>query len=68
MDYDIIIWDFNGTMLNDVQLCYQILNTMLQNHHLPTITLQEYKDVFNSLSKTIIKKLVLMFLIIMNYL
>ena len=47
MDYDIIIWDFNGTMLNDVQLCYQILNTMLQNHHLPTITLQEYKDVFN---------------------
>ncbi len=47
MDYDIIIWDFNGTIINDVQLCHNILNTMLQNHHLPMVTLEEYKDLFN---------------------
>lgn len=46
MRYDIIIWDFNGTILDDVNLCHQILNQMLSKHHLPTVTLEEYRNIF----------------------
>ena len=46
MNYDIIIWDFNGTLIDDVQLCHNILNIMLSNHQVKNVTLKEYKDKF----------------------
>ena len=35
--YDYIIWDFNGTLINDVDLCFNILNTMLSNRNIKTV-------------------------------
>ena len=30
MEYNYIIWDFNGTLLNDVGICVDCLNTLLK--------------------------------------
>ncbi len=41
-----IIWDWNGTLLNDVQYCLDILNNLLRDNQLKPITLNQYRDVF----------------------
>lgn len=42
-----IIWDWNGTLLNDIELCVQIINKMLQKRNLQKLTVDEYKEVFS---------------------
>jgi phosphoglycolate phosphatase len=42
-----IFWDFNGTILDDVQLCYEILNKMLVKYHRSTVTMETYLMVFD---------------------
>ena len=45
MDY--VVWDWNGTLFNDLDLCYYCINRLLFNNGykiLPTI--DEYKQVF----------------------
>ena len=56
----ILFWDFNGTILDDVHLTWQIETKMLQERHMRTYTLEEYKDMFcfpvinyGSISKTV---------------
>lgn len=46
MDYTHIIWDFNGTLLNDVKPCIDVLNILLLRRRLPTINEEQYKNVF----------------------
>jgi len=41
-----IIWDFNGTILNDKKLCLALLNASLEIEGLPTKTMKQYRDVF----------------------
>lgn len=41
-----IFWDFNGTVLDDVELCYEILNEMLVDENRKTVTLKEYLLIF----------------------
>lgn len=41
-----IFFDFNGTIINDVELCFNILNKMLEDNNLPKITKERYKDIF----------------------
>ena len=41
-----IIWDWNGTLLNDVQECYSIVRNLAQTHQLQDFTFDEYKSVF----------------------
>ena len=41
-----IIWDWNGTLLNDADYCVECMNIVLANHNLPGITLEIYKDKF----------------------
>ena len=41
-----IIWDWNGTLLDDVQLCVQCINLLLKKRNLPELTLQKYREVF----------------------
>lgn len=43
MKYDYIIWDFNGTLLNDVGICVDCLNTLLKSHGMSEKTEEEYK-------------------------
>ena len=44
--YKHIIWDWNGTLLDDVGLCVEIINNILVKRNLSTLTLNQYKDVF----------------------
>jgi phosphoglycolate phosphatase len=41
-----IIWDWNGTLLNDMNICIDIMNTMLANRAIPLITADLYREVF----------------------
>ncbi len=42
-----IIWDWNGTLLNDVQLCNDILNSMLKKHGYNEVgDINAYRNVF----------------------
>jgi len=45
-NYQHIIWDWNGTLLDDVQLCADIMNKLLKVRSLPTITLNTYREIF----------------------
>ncbi|MDP3915776.1 MAG: HAD hydrolase-like protein [Bacteroidota bacterium] len=42
-----IIWDWNGTLLNDIELCVQTINEMLQKRNLQQLTVDEYREVFS---------------------
>lgn len=44
--YKHIIWDWNGTILNDLDMCVKIINELLEQHKMSTITTEQYKDVF----------------------
>ena len=45
--YKYIIWDWNGTLLNDVWLCIEIMNEMLEKRNLPGLTYDEYREIFD---------------------
>lgn len=45
--YQHIIWDWNGTLLDDRWLCVDIMNRMLKKRKLPAITEAKYQQVFN---------------------
>lgn len=45
-NYKHVIWDWNGTLLDDVQLCVEIINNILRKRNLKPLTLEKYKDVF----------------------
>jgi len=42
-----IIWDYNGTLLNDVVLCVTIINEMLEARNLPTMSVEKYREMFD---------------------
>ncbi len=42
-----IIWDWNGTLLNDIDHAVQIVNTLLTEHELPNIDRNQCRQVFN---------------------
>lgn len=42
-----VIWDWNGTLLNDATLAVQIINEMLEKRGLPVLSYTGYKDVFS---------------------
>ncbi len=44
--YKHIIWDWNGTILNDLDMCINIINELLIEYKLPSITTEKYKDIF----------------------
>ena len=41
-----IIWDWNGTLLNDAGLAVETMNQMLERRGLPTLSMDRYKSVF----------------------
>jgi phosphoglycolate phosphatase len=45
-DYPHVIWDWNGTLLDDSSLSVDIINSMLIQRSLPPLTLDRYRDVF----------------------
>jgi len=41
-----VIWDWNGTIVNDAPLFVEIMNQSLDAALLPNITLDDYKNLF----------------------
>jgi len=41
-----IIWDWNGTLLDDTAACLATINHMLARRKLPILTLEQYRDIF----------------------
>ena len=46
-NYTHVIWDWNGTLLDDAWLCVDVMNGMLEERGLPLKTLEEYKELFD---------------------
>ncbi len=44
MDYKHIVWDWNGTLLNDAEACAHAVAEMLEKREMGTLTLEEYRD------------------------
>lgn len=44
--YETIIWDWNGTLLNDVDICVSIVNTLLEQQNGTPITKSSYQQTF----------------------
>lgn len=45
-NYKHIIWDWNGTLLNDVNFCRKIINRILVENNLPELSLNRYREIF----------------------
>ena len=45
-NYKHIIWDWNGTLLNDVDYSKNIINNILSDNDLPKLSLQKYREIF----------------------
>jgi phosphoglycolate phosphatase len=45
--YKYIIWDWNGTLLDDAWLCVDVMNGMLRERDLPTRTIDQYREIFD---------------------
>jgi phosphoglycolate phosphatase len=43
---DTLVFDFNGTLIDDRNLCLSLLNGMLQSSHHEPVTFERYLDIF----------------------
>ncbi len=57
VQYSNVIWDWNGTLFNDVALCVDVINWLLKKYNLKTITVEEYKSVFTFPVKSYYEKI-----------
>ena len=57
MDYKHIIWDWNGTLLDDRAMCVKSINQILIDKGLPVITLEKYMRLFTFPVKAFYEKL-----------
>jgi phosphoglycolate phosphatase len=45
--YKHIIWDWNGTLLDDTWLSVEIINQLLKKYSMPQVTLETYREIFD---------------------
>mgnify|MGYP006302115167 FL=1 len=41
-----ILWDWNGTLLNDVEVCVASMNTLLSRRNIRPLSLDKYRSIF----------------------
>ncbi len=41
-----IIWDWNGTLLNDIDVCISCMNILLTKRDIPILFKEKYRDIF----------------------
>ena len=46
MDIQHVIWDWNGTLLDDVQACVDAINILLERRSLPPVNPERYTEIF----------------------
>jgi phosphoglycolate phosphatase len=44
--YKHVIWDWNGTVLDDLDLCVDVANNLFSKKNIPTLTVDKYKSIF----------------------
>lgn len=44
--YKHIIWDWNGTILDDIDLCLSVANNLFRKKNIPSITKERYMSIF----------------------
>ena len=49
MKYKNVVWDWNGTLLNDVKVGVNTLNDMLGRRGLPLLSVEDYKELAEDL-------------------
>ena len=47
MNVPVILWDWNGTLLDDLDLCLSSINNLLQKRQIPLLDHDAYKNVFS---------------------
>ena len=55
--YKHIIWDWNGTLINDVWLAVEIMNSILASRNIPLISHEKHKEMFDFPIKNYYQKL-----------
>lgn len=45
-DINNILWDYNGTLLNDTHLCIDSINSLLRKRNLPGLDIDRYRQIF----------------------
>ncbi|MEE4177284.1 MAG: HAD family hydrolase [Bacteroides sp.] len=46
MNKEIILWDWNGTLLDDADICLQGMNTLLKKRNIPALDMIRYREIF----------------------
>ncbi|MFH0977253.1 MAG: HAD family hydrolase [Spirochaetota bacterium] len=46
-NYKHIIWDWNGTLIDDAWLCLEIINGLLRRRNMREINITDYQELFN---------------------
>ena len=46
-DIRAIIWDWNGTLLDDMDICVESINVLLEKRGLPLMDLEKYRSIFS---------------------
>lgn len=44
--YSCVVWDWNGTLLDDMEICISVMNEILEKRDLPLLDIKRYKDIF----------------------
>lgn len=46
-DYKYVIWDWNGTLLDDAWLCLEVMNGLLRKRKMAEISEERYREIFS---------------------
>jgi phosphoglycolate phosphatase len=46
-EYTHIVWDWNGTLFDDVELCVDVMNGLLSRREMKLLTVDSYRDCFD---------------------
>lgn len=46
-NFQTVIWDWNGTLLDDVDICVRSINILLEKRNLPVLDRNRYRELFN---------------------
>ena len=44
--YDFILWDWNGTLVDDLNQNFTVINNLLRKRGLSVLTKEKYRDIF----------------------
>lgn len=44
--FDHVIWDWNGTLINDIEIAVESVNVLLCENNLPAVSIDNYKNLF----------------------